>query len=97
MRCQACSGPGDNPLKSISTPAASRGSLQASGVKTGRPRLDHTPGFYTRFAAILPRLQAKEISQRQAAEELGISVRSLMRYAAQIGAETPPGRRPAPA
>jgi hypothetical protein len=82
---------------SIPTPAPSSTPLQTSGVKTGRPRLDHTPGFYTRFAAILPRLQAKEISQRQAAEELGISVRSLMRYAAQTGAETPSGRRPVPA
>jgi predicted transcriptional regulator len=49
-------------------------------IKPGRPRLDDSPGFKENFATILPRLIAKEISQGQAARELGISVRSLKRY-----------------
>ena len=49
-------------------------------IKTGRPRLDDSPGFKEAFATILPRLIGKEISQGQAARELGISVRSLKRY-----------------
>ncbi len=49
-------------------------------IKTGRPRLDDSPGFREAFATILPRLLGKEISQGQAARELGISVRSLKRY-----------------
>ena len=56
-------------------------------VKTGRPRLDHSPDFIRRFAAVLPRLRANEISQGQAARELGISVRSLKRYARQAEAQ----------
>ena len=48
--------------------------------KGGRPRLDHTPGFREAFATVLPRLRRREISQGQAAAELGISVRSLKRY-----------------
>jgi len=46
----------------------------------GRPRLDATPAFRESFAAILPCLLDKAISQGQAAHELGISVRSLKRY-----------------
>jgi hypothetical protein len=49
-------------------------------IKPGRPRLDDSPGFRERFATISPRLSAGEISQGQAARELGISVRSLKRY-----------------
>ncbi len=49
-------------------------------IKTGRPRLDDSPGFKEAFATILPRLIGGEISQGQAARELGISVRSLKRY-----------------
>ena len=52
-------------------------------IKTGRPRLDDSPGFRERFATILPRLIGKEISQGQAARELDISVRSLKRYVKQ--------------
>jgi hypothetical protein len=48
-------------------------------IKPGRPRLDDSPEFRERFATILPRLIAKEISQGQAARKLGISVRSLKR------------------
>ena len=46
----------------------------------GRPRLDHRPGFRESFATVLPRLRSGEMSQGQAARELGISVRSLKRY-----------------
>ena len=49
-------------------------------IKTGRPRLDDSPGFKEACAIVLPRLIGKEISQGQAARELGISVRSLKRY-----------------
>ena len=52
-------------------------------IKTGRPRLDDSPGFKEAFATILPRLNGGEISQGQAARELGISVRSLKRYVNQ--------------
>ncbi len=52
-------------------------------IKTGRPRLDDGPGFKEAFATILPRLIGGEISQGQAARELGISVRSLKRYVEQ--------------
>ena len=48
--------------------------------KGGRPRLDSNPDFLSRFATVLPRVRAKEISQGQAAKELGISVRSFKRY-----------------
>lgn len=56
-------------------------------IKPGRPRLDDRPGFHKSFAAILPRLIAKEISQGRAARELGISVRSLKRYVKQAQEE----------
>ena len=49
-------------------------------IKNGRPRLDDSPGFKEGFAIVLPRLIGGEISQGQAARELGISVRSLKRY-----------------
>ena len=52
-------------------------------IKTGRPRLEDTPGFKEAFATILPPLLGKEMSQGQAARELGISVRSLKRYVNQ--------------
>ena len=51
-------------------------------MKIGRPRLDDSPGFKQRFATVLPRLIGGEISQGQAAREMGISVRSLKRYVA---------------
>ncbi len=54
-------------------------------IKTGRPRLDDSPEFKEAFAALLPRLIGKEISQGQAARDLGISVRSLKRYVIQGG------------
>ena len=53
--------------------------------KPGRPRLDHRPVFKDRFATILPRVRAKEISQADAAKEMGISVRSWKRYLEQFG------------
>lgn len=49
-------------------------------IRPGRPRLDHSETFREGFATVLPRLNAKVISQGQAARELGISVRSLKRY-----------------
>ena len=49
-------------------------------IKTGRPRLDDTPGFKEAFATVLPRLIGGAISQGQAAREMGISVRALKRY-----------------
>ena len=52
-------------------------------ARGGRPRLDDSPEFHKSFATILPRLLARVISQRQAAEELGISVRSCKRYVAR--------------
>ena len=58
-------------------------------IKTGRPRLDDSPGFKEAFATILPRLIGREISQGQAARDLGISVRSLKRYVIQGVGECP--------
>ncbi len=52
-------------------------------TKTGRPRLDDSPGFKEAFAIVLPHLLGGEISQGRAARELGISVRSLKRYVKQ--------------
>jgi hypothetical protein len=59
--------------------------------KQGRPRLDDSPGFWEGYASILPRLIAKDISQGQAARQLGISVRSLKRYVQQTEEPTLPG------
>ena len=53
-------------------------------LKGGRPRLDSDPAFIHRFATVLPRVLAKEISQGQAARELDISVRSFKRYAEKL-------------
>jgi hypothetical protein len=61
-------------------------------LKPGRPRLDR-PAFREAFAIILPRLNAKEISQGRAARELGISVRSLKRYVMQGKGRVPPYQR----
>ena len=49
-------------------------------VKSGRPRLDDRPGFKRAFATLLPAVRARNISQGDAARQLGISVRSLKRY-----------------
>ena len=49
--------------------------------KGGRPRLDSQEAFTLRLCEVLPRLRSGDISQRRAAEVLGISVRSLNRYA----------------
>lgn len=49
-------------------------------VKTGRPRLDTKEGFKEAFATLLPHLRVGDISQGEAARELGMSVRSLKRY-----------------
>ncbi len=57
-------------------------------IKTGRPRLDDSPQFKKAFATILPRLIGGEISQGQAARELGISVRSLKRYVNQVAGDS---------
>ena len=53
-------------------------------MKTGRPRVSDRLGWAGRFAIVLPQLQAEEISQAQAARELGISVRSLKRYIEKV-------------
>ena len=58
--------------------------VSRTGAKGGRPRVDDRPGFYEDFCRVLPRLRAKEISQREAARRLGISVRSLKRYAERL-------------
>ena len=52
-------------------------------IKTGCPRLDDSQEFKEASAIILPHLIGGEISQGQAARELGISVRSLKRYVNQ--------------
>jgi len=57
------------------------------GIKTGRPRLDFDEDFSRGFATILPHLRAGDISQGEAARELGISVRSLKRYLAKAACE----------
>ena len=57
--------------------------------KPGRPRLDADPEFVQHFATVLPRLRAGEISQSQAARKLGISIRSLKRYAIQAEVSPP--------
>ena len=51
-------------------------------VKSGRPRLDNRPGFLLDLRQVSACLNAGEISQREAAQELYISPRSLMRYLA---------------
>lgn len=38
----------------------------------------------SRFAQVLPRFRAKEVSPRDAAQEMGISVRSFKRYAERL-------------
>ena len=58
-----------------------------NGAKEGRPRLDNQEGFTSRLCEVLPRLRSGDISQRRAAEVLGISVRSLNRYARCTAAE----------
>ena len=53
----------------------------------GRPRLDSQETFTSRLYEVLPRLRSGDISQRRAAEVLGISVRSLNRYARRSAAD----------
>ena len=53
----------------------------------GRPRLDSQEAFTSRHCEVLPRLKSGDISQRRAAEVLGISVRSLKRYARRTDAD----------
>ena len=55
----------------------------------GRPRLDSQETFTSRLYEVLPRLRSGDISQRRAAEALGISVRSLKRYARRTAADGP--------
>ena len=43
--------------------------------------MDNQEEFTSRLCEVLPRLRSGDISQRRAAEVLGISVRSLKRYA----------------
>ena len=50
----------------------------------GRPRLDSQEGFVAALLRVLPRVYAGNISQRRAAKELGISARTLNRYAERI-------------
>ena len=47
------------------------------GRRIGRPRVTERRGFSTRFKTILERLSAKDISRRQAAQELGIGYATL--------------------
>ena len=49
------------------------------GRKGGRPRVIDRPGFAESFGAVLERLNAGEISRRQAARELGIGYATLKR------------------
>ena len=49
------------------------------GRRIGRPRVTERRGFSTRFKTILERLSAKDISRRQAAQELGIGYATLKR------------------
>ena len=58
-----------------------------NSAKGGRPRLDNQEGFTSRLCEVLPRLKSGDISQRRAAEVLGISVRSLNRYARRSAAD----------
>ena len=53
----------------------------------GRPQLDNQEGFTSRLCEVLPRLKSGDISQRRAAEVLGISVRSLNSYARRTAAD----------
>jgi len=48
--------------------------------RMGRPRLDNSKDFEKDFCRLLPRLRTGDISQREAANELGISARTLKRY-----------------
>jgi len=57
-------------------------------VQTGRPRLDTREGFKEAFATLLPYLRAGDVSQGEAARELGVSVRSLKRYLAKAACES---------
>ena len=56
-----------------------RGIAKVPG-KAGRPRLDVTPGFQERLCLVAKSRAANQISQRQAAKQLGVSVRSFKRY-----------------
>ena len=58
-----------------------------NSVRGGRPRLDSQEAFTSRLYEVLPRLKSGDISQRRAAEVLGISVRSLNRYARRSAAD----------
>lgn len=51
------------------------------GKHIGPPRVEVIlgKGFYRRFASLLPRLRAGELSQRKAAEELRVSPRTFRR------------------
>ena len=49
------------------------------GKRIGRPRVTDRRGFNRRFGAILERLQAGDLSRREAAKELGIGYASLKR------------------
>jgi len=46
----------------------------------GRPRLDHEEGFYQNLDIVLCAMHKGEMSQAEAAQEMGISVMSLKRY-----------------
>jgi hypothetical protein len=60
-----------------------------NSAKGGRPRLDMHEGLMARLSGVLPRLRSGDISQRRAATELGISARSLMRYARRMDSGRP--------
>ena len=58
-----------------------------NNTKGGRPRLDSQEAFTSRLYEVLPRLRSGDISQRRAAEVLGISVRSLNSFARRTDAD----------
>ena len=53
--------------------------VRRQGRRIGRPRVTDRPGFNRRFGDILERLDAGEISRRQAAKSLGIGYATLKR------------------
>ena len=55
------------------------------GIPIGRPRSDAGRGFADRFAGLLPDIRSGKLTKGRAADELGISHRTLNRYLAAAG------------
>ena len=55
--------------------------LPVNRAKGGRPRLDRREGFLSSLSEVLPHVYAEIMSWRRAAAMVGISPRSLKRYA----------------